>query len=209
MEHLRGKFIVLDGPEGCGKTTQARLLQNWVDRQGLSALLVRDPGTTRVGEQVRALLLDPANSELTMRCEMLLYMAARAQMVSQFILPALERGQVVVADRFISSTLAYQLGGEGLTGAQIRAVGDVAAQGRWPDLTIVLDIAPQRSFERMAAREKDRIERRPPEYHQQVHANYLRLAQEDPLRYRVVAAEQSIEAVHAQIASLVQTALQP
>src|SRR5687768_6621876 len=162
-----GRFIVLDGPEGCGKSTQAKLLGAKLEAQGLSPLLVRDPGTTRIGEKVRAILLDPAHAEMGMRCEMLLYMAARAQMMTETILPALAVGKWVVCDRFVSSTLAYQAGGEGLTTQHIRSVGEVAIQGRWPDLTIVLDMPPEDAMARIR-REKDRIEQRPLAYHEQV-----------------------------------------
>jgi dTMP kinase len=140
VQALQGKFIVLDGPEGCGKSTQVKLLGQKLQEHGLSPVLVRDPGTTRIGEQIRAILLNPDHDEMGMRCEMLLYMAARAQMMVETIFPALTAGKVVVCDRFVSSTLAYQLGGDGLTDVEIRAVADIAIKGRWPDRTIILDI---------------------------------------------------------------------
>ena len=123
MQNLQGKFIVLDGPEGSGKSTQTQLLKSALEATGLEVLAVRDPGTTRVGEKVRAILLDPAHGEIGMRCEMLLYMSARAQMMSEIILPALEAGKVVLCDRFVSSTLAYQLGGDGMTAEELSQVG--------------------------------------------------------------------------------------
>src|SRR5688500_14111831 len=126
LSRLRGKFIVLDGSEGSGKSTQIRLLTQAMEGEGLPVLSVRDPGTTAIGERIRAILLNPAHGEMNMRCEMLLYMAARAQMMAERILPALGEGKVVVCDRFISSTLAYQLGGDGLTAEEIRSIGDVA-----------------------------------------------------------------------------------
>src|SRR4051812_18857554 len=110
-----GLFIVFDGPEGSGKSTQVKLLKERLEQEGKNVVLVRDPGTTRIGEQIRAILLDPAHGEMAMRCEMLLYMAARAQMMSELIFPALAKGQIVISDRFVSSTLAYQLGGDGMT----------------------------------------------------------------------------------------------
>src|SRR5262245_23011882 len=125
MNHLRGKFIVFDGGEGCGKTTQARLLRERLEAEGLPVLAVHDPGATRIGEMVRAILLNPENNDMAMRCEMLLYMASRAQMMVEKILPALKAGSVVVSDRFVSSTLAYQLGGDGLTAKEIRDVAEV------------------------------------------------------------------------------------
>lgn len=198
MEHLRGKFIVLDGPEGCGKSTQMRLLTQTLQNAGAPLACVRDPGTTRIGEGIRQILLDPAHDEMSMRCEMLLYMAARAQMMKQVIAPALAASQCVLCDRFVSSTLAYQLGGDGMTAQEIRQTADIAIAGRWPDLTIILDISPDKSFQRIN-RAKDRVEQRPLAYHQQVYANYLSQAQLDPAHYRIVAADQSIEQVHADI----------
>lgn len=198
VRKLAGRFVVLDGPEGCGKSTQARLLARRAEAAGLGVLHVRDPGTTRLGEKIRAILLDPAHDEMGMRCEMLLYMAARAQMMVENILPALEAGKLVVCDRFVSSTLAYQLDGDGLTADEIRMVAHIAIKGRWPDLMIILDMPAEKSMMRVR-REKDRIEQRPMEYHQRVHANYLSQAKLDPERYRVIAADRTIEQVHEEI----------
>lgn len=195
---LGGKFIVLDGPEGCGKSTQARLLAQSLEAAGVSAIVVRDPGTTAIGERVRAILLDPASREMGMRCEMLLYMAARAQMMAEIILPALQAGKTVVCDRFVSSTLAYQLGGDGITAAEIRDIAEVAIRGRWPDLTIILDMPAERSMARVQ-REKDRIEQRPATYHEQVRQNYLAQAKADLHRYRVLLADRKIEDVQTEI----------
>jgi dTMP kinase len=189
-----GLFLVLDGTEGAGKSTQARLLEQRVAGLGRQALLVRDPGTTRIGEQIRAILLDPAHAEMSMRCEMLLYMSARAQMMAQIIGPALDHGRVVICDRFVSSTLAYQLGGDGLTADEIRAVAQIAIGGRWPDLTILLDLPADKSLARVK-RVRDRIEQRPMSYHHQVRANYLAQAQVDPPRYRVIDADRPPEDV--------------
>jgi dTMP kinase len=193
-----GKFIVFDGTEGSGKSTQARMLHDRVARAGRDVLLVRDPGTTRIGEQVRAILLDPGHAEMAMRCEMLLYMSARAQMMTEVILPALAQGRTVLCDRFVSSTLAYQLGGDGLTAPEIKAVAEIAIKGRWPDLTVLLDMPASASLARVN-RAKDRIEQRPMEYHERVRQNYLAQAAADPARYRVVRADRDPEAVHADV----------
>jgi dTMP kinase len=198
LQSLRGKFIVLDGTEGCGKSTQARLLHEALTREGLEATAVRDPGSTRIGEQIRGVLLNPEHIEMSMRCEMLLYMAARAQMMSELIFPALQAERVVICDRFVSSTLAYQLGGEGLTGDQIRAIADVAIRGRWPDLTILLDMPPEKSLARVR-RVKDRIEQRPMSYHEQVRKNYLAQAHDDPARYRLIPADRDPQEVHTDV----------
>jgi dTMP kinase len=132
---------------------------------------------------------------------MLLYMAARAQMMTQTILPALAQHKVVISDRFVSSTLAYQLGGEGLSAEDIRAAGEIAIQGRWPDLVILLDVPPEKSYQRLPPN-KDRIEQRSLDYHRQVRLNYLEQAKHDA-SYRVVPADQAIEAVHERVMEIV------
>jgi dTMP kinase len=216
MPTLQGKFIVFDGGEGCGKSTQAHLLKAAMEAQGLArVLLVRDPGTTQIGEQIREVLLNPANDQMSMRCEMLLYMAARAQLMKETIGPALARGDVVVSDRFVSSTLAYQLGGDGQTTHDILRVAEIAVNHRWPDLTIILDMPIEGSSARVrpkftlfpddpdAGLEKDRIERRPKEYHEQVRRNYLAQAQQMPDRYRVVNADRTPAEVHADVVKAV------
>ena len=203
MHHLRGKFVVLDGGEGCGKSTQAQRLRARIEAQGVEVLLVRDPGTTRVGELIRAILLNPDHDEMAMRCEMLLYMAARAQMMSQIILPALTQGKLVICDRFVSSTLAYQLGGDGLSADEIRSVAQIALKGRWPDLTLIFDMPVERSIARVT-RAKDRIEQRPIEYHQQVRSNYLAQAEADPSRHRIIAADRTPDEVEADVWRAVQ-----
>lgn len=207
LKALKGKFIVFDGNEGCGKSTQAAMLRDRLVEKKLDVMLVRDPGSTRIGEQIRQILLNPENTDMAMRCEMLLYMSARAQMMKETILPALEAGKVVLSDRFISSTLAYQLGGDGLTAAQIRAVGEIAISGRWPDLTIILDLPVEVSAARVrpkftlfpddpdAGVEKDRIEQRSMAYHEQVRQNYLKQAKGQRGAYRVIDASRGQDEV--------------
>lgn len=194
MSRTPGLFIVLDGTEGCGKSTQSKLLQQRLAEAGRAALLVRDPGTTRIGEQIRAILLDPEHAEMSMRAEMLLYMAARAQMMAQVIAPALSAGQVVICDRFVSSTLAYQLGGDGLTATEIREVAQIAIKGRWPYLTLLLDMPAEQSLARVR-RARDRIEQRPMAYHEAVRQNYRAQAQADPQHYQLIDAARPPEAV--------------
>jgi dTMP kinase len=194
MAHTPPSFIVFDGPEGAGKSTQIQLLRQRFEQAGQTVLLVRDPGATRLGEQIRALLLNPDHAEMAMRCEMLLYMAARAQMMAELILPALHAGQIVLCDRFVSSTLAYQLGGDGLSADDIKTTADIAISGRWPDLILLLDLPIARSLARVQ-RAKDRIEQRPLAYHEQVRRNYLAQAAADPLRYRLINADQDPQTV--------------
>jgi dTMP kinase len=198
MTSLQRKFIAFDGGEGCGKSTQTQLLKARLEAAGASVIVVRDPGTTRIGELIRNILLNPDHDEMAMRCEMLLYMSARAQMMSETILPALAEGKVVICDRFVSSTLAYQLGGDGLTADDIRKVAEIAIKGRWPDLTVILDMPAERSIARVT-RAKDRIEQRPIEYHRQVRENYLSQAKADPVRVKVVAADREKDFVHQDV----------
>ena len=214
-ERPGGKFIVLDGGEGCGKSTQAKMLFERLSREspaGAAPLLVHDPGTTRVGGMIREILLNPENTDIAMRCEMLLYMAARAQMMAEKIEPALRQGRTVISDRFVSSTLAYQLGGDGLVADEIRRVADVAIRGRWPDMAIILDLPIALSSRRVQPkyllpfpekfqprRAKDRIEQRSLEYHEQVRQNYLAQAKADPKRYRVIDASRDPQAVHEDV----------
>jgi dTMP kinase len=213
VNHLRGKFIVFDGGEGCGKSTQAAMLRQKLESDGLQVVAVHDPGATRIGELIRGILLNPDNTDMAMRCEMLLYMAARAQMMHETILPALKQRKVVVSDRFVSSTLAYQLGGDGrLTADDVKKVADIAIDGRWPDLTIILDMPTEKSAARVqpkfllplpeqvqAELTKDRIELRSMEYHQDVRKRYLEQAKADPKRYRVIDADEDAQAVHAHV----------
>jgi len=206
MRNLSGKFIVIDGGEGCGKSTQIALLRQAIESAGQAVVAVRDPGATRVGEMIRGILLDPLNTDMAMRCEMMLYMAARAQLMRQTIVPALAAGACVLCDRFVSSTLAYQLGGDGLTVDEIRAVGNVAIGGRWPDLTIILDMPLEKSSARLQ-RARDRIEQRPAEYHQRVRDNFLAQANADPQRVRVVAADRTIQAVHEEMVKMIEQSI--
>lgn len=213
---LNGRFIVLDGGEGCGKSTQARRLEQFLaGEHKLPVTLVRDPGATAIGEKIRTLLLDPASAAMAMRCEMLCYMAARAQMVAEKIAPARGRGEVVVCDRFVSSTLAYQLGGDSLTRDDIMAVAHVAVGGIWPDLTVVLDLPVETSRQRLQptfdaggrSLEMDRIEQRPPAYHERVRHNFLEQAMHHPQNYAVVDASASPDAVFTRVLEAVERLL--
>ncbi|CAN5478052.1 dTMP kinase [soil metagenome] len=218
VKHLAGKFIVFDGGEGCGKSTQAALLKQDLESAGMQVLAVHDPGATRIGELIRAILLNPDNTDMAMRCEMLLYMAARAQMMEEKIVPALKDGKVVISGRFVSSTLAYQLGGDGLTVEDIRAVAEIAIKGRWPDLMLILDMPTKKSAQRVqpkflldfpedvqAQLSKDRIELRSFEYHEDVRRKYLDQVKRDPKRYRVINADRDVEKVHQDVLKQVGT----
>jgi len=184
---LKGRFIVFDGPDGSGKSTQIRRFVQAVRDDGTTVTDVREPGGTPIGEKIREILLDPANVEMDVRCEMLLYMASRAQLMVERIKPALAAGHMVLSDRFISSTLAYQGTAGGLSPAEILAVGDVAIGGRWPDLTVVFDVDERVAAGRLSPL-LDRMEQKGAEFHRRVRAGYLQQARERPDRHLVVDA---------------------
>ncbi|MCZ6851485.1 MAG: dTMP kinase [Planctomycetota bacterium] len=189
ITHLGGKFIVFDGPDGSGKTTQFDRFAEHCRQAGLGVCEVREPGGTAFGEQIRRILLDPASPEMSVRCEMMLYMASRAQLVEQTIAPALQRGELVLADRFISSTLAYQGAAGGLSPEEILAVGRVAVQSSWPDLTVIFDVDQRVAGARLPdSPARDRMERRSPAFHARVRQGYLDQVEAQPEKYLLIAA---------------------
>lgn len=194
MHALRGKFLVFDGPDGSGKSTQFRRFADCARAAGLDVLEVREPGGTAIGEQIRTVLLDPQNTDITLRTEMLLYMASRAQLFEQVILPALTRGTLVLADRFTSSTLAYQGTAGGLNEEEILAVGQVATGNRWPDLTVVFDVDTAVAMGRLSPL-LDRMEQKGAEFHAKVRGGYLEQSRRWPERYRVVDSSVDPDAV--------------
>jgi dTMP kinase len=185
MRSLGGRFVVFDGPDGSGKSTQFRRFSDAARAAGVEVVEVREPGGTPIGEKVRAILLDPANSEMTTRTEMLLYMASRAQLFEQRIAPAIASGALVLADRFVSSTLAYQGTAGGIAEAEILAVGEVATGNRWPDLTVVFDVPTEVALRRLSPL-LDRMEQKGADFHARVRAGYLAQARRWPERYAVV-----------------------
>lgn len=185
---MRGLFITFEGSEGSGKSTQSKLLCQYLKKKGHSVVHVREPGGTAISEKIRGVLLDGKNKSMAAPCEMLLYMAARAQVVSEIIIPALRAGNIVVCDRFLDSTLAYQGYGLGVDRGLIRAIGKFATTGLTPDITIVLDL-PVEAGLRHRHGSPDRIEQRSVAYHRRVRQGYLALARQAPRRIKVVAVD--------------------
>jgi len=194
MSGLCGRFVVFDGPDGSGKTTQLRRFARACIEAGLSLCEVREPGGTGIGERIRELLLDPDHDEMTLRCEMLLYMASRAQLVEERVRPALARGSFVLADRFISSTLAYQGTAGGLDVEDIEHVGRVATGGLRPDLVVVFDVDETTASKRLNPL-LDRMESKGLAFHRRVREGYLEQARRWPERYLVVDASGDERAV--------------
>jgi len=182
-----GRFIVLDGPEGAGKTTQVDRLVHRLREAGRQATAVRDPGSTPVSERIREVLLDSALPEMNARTEVFLYMASRAEMVARIVRPALEVGLVVVSDRFVAATAAYQGYAGGIDPDLIWDLGGTACDGLEPDLTVILDVPVADGFGRLSG-ERDRIEAKPPEYHERVRQGFLTMARERPEAFAVVDA---------------------
>ena len=183
------RLITFEGIDGCGKSTQIRLISERFQDLNLSPLTVRDPGTTRISEKIRSILLDRENLDLAPISEPLLFLAARAQMTHQLILPNLNKGNFVLCDRYIDSTLAYQGYGRNLDLVALRTLNYFATQGYIPELTFLLDISPDISHSRRQDVEDDRMEAGGMQYLAQVRQGYIHIAREEPHRVQVVAGE--------------------
>ncbi|MBU1091108.1 MAG: dTMP kinase [Candidatus Omnitrophica bacterium] len=185
---MRGKFITFEGSEGCGKSTQSRMLSRYLKGRGCKVVYIREPGGTKISEKIREILLNPKNKKISTNCEMLLYMAARVQIVEEVIRPALLDGKIVICDRFLDSTVVYQGFGLGIDIQLIKKVGIFATGGLKPHLTILLDL-PVRDGLKKRGSSKDRIERRPYSYHLRVRKGYLKLAAQETNRIKVIKVE--------------------
>lgn len=203
-EGLRGAFLVIDGPDGAGKSTQARRLGELLAARGVTVCPVRDPGGTAIGEKIRAILLDRAHERMSVACELMLYMASRAQLAAEVIRPAIQRGECVLADRYISSTVAYQ-GAGGIDVDSVMAAGQIAVEHTWPDLTIVLDLPAEEGLARVekARGGHDRMEAKGAEFHRRVRELFLAQADRYPGRFVVVDARGSEEQVHERLVAAV------
>jgi dTMP kinase len=207
-----GKLIVLEGPEGAGKTTQAPLIAEWLNTAGHPAIALREPGGTPIGDQIRGILLDTPDGAVGDAAEALLYMASRAQLVDRIIRPALALGTIVLLDRFFLSTYAYQVAGRGLPEEKVRAANQLAVGGLVPDLTIMLTIPPDQGMARVAQRgAHDRLERADREFHERVSRAFAAFT--DPGWQRAhpecgpvvsVDAAADVEAVHKSIVNVLQ-----
>ncbi|MFA5606120.1 MAG: dTMP kinase [Leucobacter sp.] len=200
-------FITFEGGDGAGKTTQAELLEHWLEHRGHEVVRTREPGGTRLGVEVRRLLLHGGDEvgDIDPRAEALLYAADRAQHVAKVVRPALERGAIVVQDRYIDSSLAYQGAGRVLAVDEVRGISKWAAGGLWPQLTVLLDLDPEAAAQRRAARggTADRLEGEVAEFHAAVREGFRSLAAADPDRYLVLDAARPVDELHADILSRV------
>lgn len=206
----KGFFVTLEGPDGGGKTTQAKLLTKYLKDNGCRVVLTREPGGTRIAELIRRILLNPLN-RVTPLAELLLYEAGRAEHVNEIILPALKSGNIVVCDRYTDATMAYQGWGRGLNVEDIKCLNKIATGGLMPDLTIFLDIGTKAGLVRTAQKAikngLDRLESESVQFHKRVRKGYIRLAELEPKRICVVASGKGIAEVHKEIVKIVESRL--
>ena len=195
-------FITFEGIEGCGKSTQAGMLRDLLQSRGTSVLVTREPGGSPIGEQIRRILLDPGNHGMVALAELLLYEASRCQHVEAVIKPALDAGTVVICDRFFDASTAYQGYARGLDVAMVERLNLVATGGRKPDLTIVLDLPVEMGLRRLG-RSLDRIEREAVEFHRRVRQGYLKIAESEPGRVKVVNAAGTIDDTFLNVRNLI------
>ncbi len=199
-----GLFVAFEGIDGAGKTTQIKLLKEKLGRIGIPALFIREPGSTAIGEKIREILLSPESREMSLATEVLLYAAARAQLVTELIKPGLAERKIVVCDRYIHSSLAYQGFGSGYDPGVIHRINHEATGGVWPDLTVVLDIDVAESQKRRREKNElngvaDRIEQRDSAFYNRVRRGYLSLYEKDKERVAIIPPHLSVEDTHGKI----------
>lgn len=196
----QGLFITFEGPDGCGKTTQMKLLAEYLEKKGEEVVLTREPGGKGLGEKVREILLN-YDGEVSDRCESFLFLADRAQNVDIIVNPAVKAGKIVLCDRHIDSTVAYQGYGRGLDIERINMLNNLATNGKKPDLTFVFDVDVETSMKRVG-KEKDRMESAGIDFHNRVRQGYLELAKQEPQRIKVIDATKSIEEIHDEVINI-------
>ncbi len=200
---MRGKFITFEGCEGVGKSAQVRMLGAWLSERGASFTVTREPGGSGICEAIRKVILDPAFSDMDDSCELLLYLAARAQHLKDVIIPALAEGKLVVCDRYMDSTLAYQGFAKGMGVERVRRLNALTAGDYIPDLTVFLDYPPDKAFMRKGGADKsDRLENLDKSFHMRVYEGYKLLAEEEPQRIVSVDASGTKFETHAKIIEL-------
>jgi len=198
MARQRGLFITLEGSEGSGKSTQSALIVEYLKSKKLPVMLLREPGGVKVSEEIREILLNVKNTSIGDECETLLYMAARAQLVKEVLKPALAAGKIIICDRFLDSTVAYQGWGNGVDIKAIEEMGRFAVAGVKPDLTLLFDIDTKKGLSRTNAK-KDRIELRTLNYHKRVRQGYLSQAKKHPKRIKVIRVDAPKEVIFERV----------
>ncbi len=199
---LQSRFIALDGPDGCGKTTQTKMLVEWLTKQGVDVVSFREPGATAIGEKIRQILLNPEHIAMTTAAEVMLYMAARVQLWNEKITPALKAGKCVITDRWLSSTCAYQGHAGGFGIEKVTKIAADCLEKPWPDLTIILDVDSQTAKSRLKSN-LDRMEQKGEEYHSKVREGFLKLAKQQK-NFVITNAADDIETVHKKVTDTIE-----
>lgn len=204
----RGLFITVEGTDGSGKTTQIGFMNDYFKNAGHEVLLTREPGGTRISEKVRSLILEPDYTEMANITEFLLYSAARAQLVHEVIRPSLEKGMIVVCDRYVDSSFAYQGYGRGLDLKVLENISDFAIGGLLPDITFFFDLDPETALNRrLASTLSDRIENERLEFHKKVYSGYASLVDKYPERIKRIDADKSADSIRIEIREILDTML--
>lgn len=199
---MKGRLITFEGIDGCGKTTQIKMLEEYLLKSGCNILILREPGGTAVGEKIRNILLDRQNNICSM-AEALLYASSRAQLVSERIIPEIERGKIVLLDRFVDSSYVYQGYARGLGMETIIAINNAATKGIRPDITIYIDITPEEAIKRRGKRTADRLEVESLEFHKRVYEGYQKLIKLEPDRFAVIDGMQDTYTIHKSIVDII------
>jgi dTMP kinase len=205
MKKSKGLFITFEGVEGCGKSTQAKLLQTWLKGRGHQVVLTREPGGPSISEKIRRILLDNRNKGMSDLTELMLLEASRAQHLAQVIVPALKAGQIVICDRFADSSTAYQGYGRGMDIDMVNNLNKIAVDGYWPDLTLVIDLPIEIGFVRARARKRglDRMETQTKNFHRKVSRGFKAIAQSDPQRIKILDGKFPPDVIHGAVRQMV------
>ncbi len=205
MEKTRGKFITFEGCDGCGKSTQLKKFSEYLSKNQIAHIFTREPGGGKISEAIREILLNGKNAEMTDECEALLYAAARVQHLHDRVEPALKEGKLVVCDRYVDSSLAYQAFARGLGREFIEKINAYALEAYLPDLTVFIDLSPEAAFLRKhGADENDRLEQAGMEFHNRVYEGYKTLAKENPKRIVCVDGNQTPDEIFGQVLAILQ-----
>ena len=196
-------FITFEGIEGCGKSTQAQMLKDFLIKEGKSVFLTREPGGPKIAEDIREMLLSVNNKEMLPQTEVLLYMASRSQHTGEWIIPELEKGKIVISDRYYDSTFAYQGAARKIDGKLIDTIRRYATFGLVPDITFLVDLPEEIGLSRILEKDADRLEQESMEFHKRVREGFLELAKKEPERFVVLDGNKSIDEIHNDVISII------
>ena len=199
---MKGLFITFEGIEGCGKSTQAKLLAEYLRNQGKVVFLTREPGGPKISEQIREILLSTKNNEMLPETEVLLYMASRSQHTGEWIIPALEQGKIVISDRYYDSTLAYQGAARRIERKLIDSITKFATFGLKPDITFLVDLPAEEGLSRISYKKADRLEQESLEFHKKVRKGFFEIAKIEKNRYIIIDGRDSVEKIHKEIVKM-------